>query len=126
MGSGITLWVRRGHAESDDAILFLRTHKYAADAVHDLAVRRPSPEELDRLAKGAGGDYWPFVDGKSTTAVQRFPGGAQAAPADAVRVALLQDAALLKAPLLLTPRGALAGFRESKWRDFLDIGRGRN
>lgn len=126
MGSAITLWVRRGHAESDDAVLFLRTHKYAADAVHDLAKRPPNSDELDRLAKGAGGDYWPFVEGKGSAALQRFPGGAQGTPAAVVRTALLEDATLLKAPLLLTPRGSLAGFRESKWRAFLDIGRGRN
>lgn len=126
MGSGITLWVRRGHAESDDAGLFLRTHKYAADAVHDIGTRPPTGDDLDRLAKGAGGDYWPFVDGKGSAALQRFPGGAQGAPAAAVRTALLADATLFKAPLLLTPKGALAGFRESKWRAFLDIGRGRN
>lgn len=126
MGSGITLWVRRGHRESDDALLFLRSHKYAADAVHDLAVQPPTPTDLDRLAKGAGGDYGPFVDGKAASALRRFPAGTQAVPADQVRAALLEDATLLKTPLLLTPRGALAGFRESKWRAFLDIGRGRN
>lgn len=126
MGSGITLWVRRGHAESDDAILFLRSHKYAADAVHDLASRPPTGDELDRLAKGSGGDYWPFVDPKGPSALQRFPGGAQGASPGAVRAALLEDTSLFKAPLLLTPKGALAGFRESKWRAFLDIGKGRS
>ncbi len=30
------------------------------------------------------------------------------------------------APLFLTPRGALAGFKERAWRDFLDIGKGRS
>jgi hypothetical protein len=29
-------------------------------------------------------------------------------------------------PLFLTPRGALAGFRERQWREFLDIGKGRS
>ena len=30
------------------------------------------------------------------------------------------------APLFLTPRGALAGFKERAWREFLDIGKGRS
>ncbi|MEK6985675.1 MAG: hypothetical protein AABX89_04765 [Candidatus Thermoplasmatota archaeon] len=30
------------------------------------------------------------------------------------------------APLFLTPRGALSGFREQKWCAFLDIGKGRS
>ena len=28
-------------------------------------------------------------------------------------------------PILLTPKGAVMGFRERTWRDFLDIGKGR-
>jgi arsenate reductase-like glutaredoxin family protein len=30
-----------------------------------------------------------------------------------------------RVPILLTPKGALVGFRERRWRDFLDIGKGR-
>jgi len=50
-------------------------------------------------------------------------------PTEAERAALAKggvDPAAVRPPVLLTPRGALAGFRERKWREFLDIGKGRN
>jgi len=36
------------------------------------------------------------------------------------------DPAALRPPVLLTPRGAVMGFRERRWREFLDIGKGRD
>ena len=99
MGAGITLWVRRGDRDCDDALAFLRSNRYAADAVRDLDTAPPSPQETEQLVAGLGGDPAALLDPKS-------PGR-------------------LRAPLLLTRRGALAGFRESKWRAFLDIGKGR-
>jgi arsenate reductase-like glutaredoxin family protein len=41
--------------------------------------------------------------------------------------AVAQDAqGRWRAPILLTPKGAIVGFRERRWREFLDIGKGRN
>ena len=99
MGAGVTLWVRKGHKDSDDALAFLRSHKYAADAVRDLDAAPPTPEEVAALVQGLGGDAAALRD--------------------------LKEPARMRAPLLLTRRGALAGFRESRWRAFLDIGKGR-
>jgi arsenate reductase-like glutaredoxin family protein len=90
MAAGITLWVRAGDAASGDALRFLKSNGYAADAVRDLD--REPPTEAERAALAKGG----------------------------------LDPAALKAPVLLTPRGAVMGFRERRWRDFLDIGKGRS
>lgn len=126
MGSGITLWVRRGQRESDDAQAFLKSHRYAADAVRDLETAGPTGMELDRLVNGLGGDPTLLLDPKTPGFVSAFPAGSVGADPGQVRAALAADAGLYRAPLLLTPKGALAGFRESKWRAFLDIGRGRS
>lgn len=126
MGSGITLWVRRGQGESGDAQAFLKSQRYAADAVRDLASAPPTAAELDRLVNGLGGDPALLLDAKSPSFVAAFPAGIVGVDPAQVRAALAADAGLYRAPLLLTPKGALAGFRESKWRAFLDIGRGRN
>ena len=100
MGAGVTLWVRKGHKDSDDALAFLKANKYAADAVRDLDAQPPTPAERQALVTGLGGDAAALMDPKE-------PGQ-------------------VRAPLLLTRRGALAGFRESRWRAFLDIGKGRS
>lgn len=94
----IVLWVRKGHRESEDALAFLKANRYGADAVRDLASSPPTEEERRRLVAGLGGDAAALLDPRTGEP---------------------------KAPLLLTPRGALAGFRESRWRSFLDIGKGR-
>jgi hypothetical protein len=99
MASGVLLWVRRGDGESDDALQFLRRHGYAADQTFDIDAAPPREDARTRLVAGLGGD-----------------------------ASLLQDPkqpSRLRAPLLLTPRGALAGFRERRWQAFLDIGRSR-
>lgn len=95
----VVLWVRKGDRASEDAQAFLKANGYGADEVRDVDAAPPTAEERRRLAVGLGGDEAPLTD-------PRRPDG-------------------LRAPLLLTPRGALAGFRESRWRAFLDIGRGR-
>lgn len=125
MAAGITLWVRRGHKDSDEAQAFLRGHRYGADAVRDLAAQPPTPAELDALVKALG-EAWPLVDPRHPSCLQWLPRGPEAAAADEVRSLLLAHPELFKAPLLLTPKGALAGFRESRWRGFLDVGKGRS
>lgn len=99
LGAGVTLWVRAGDKDSEDALAFLKSHRYAADAVRDLDRSPPIDAEREALVTGLGGNAALLDD-------PRQPGR-------------------LRSPLLLTRRGALAGFRESKWRAFLDIGKGR-
>lgn len=125
MGAGITLWVRTGSKETDDARSFLKSHRYAADVVKDLTTSPPRAAELDALAKGLGGDLWPLVDLRNPRYGELLPRGAEGLDPAELKSLLEAHPALLKDPLLLTPKGALAGFRESKWRAFLDIGKGR-
>ena len=123
MASGITFWGRVGAPETNDALAFLRSHRYAADQVRDLLREGPKGDELDRLSNGLGG-LWPLVDPACPDLPRLVPKGA-ATPPEALRDLLATTPGLLRNPLLLTPKGALAGFRERRWREFLDIGKGR-
>lgn len=123
MGSGITFWGRVGHDATEDALRFLRSHGYAADKVRDLMRDGPKGAELQRLASGAGGP-WGLVDPACPDVPRLLPKG-EATPPEVVLDLLATTPGLLRNPLLLTPKGALAGFRERKWREFLDIGKGR-
>jgi arsenate reductase-like glutaredoxin family protein len=124
MGAGIVLWGRVGAPDTGDALRFLRAHGYAADKVLDLLRDGPKGDDLDRLAKGLGG-LWPLVDPKCPDLPRLLPLG-EATPPEALRDILCTTPGLLRSPLLLTPRGAVAGFREQRWRSFLDIGKGRS
>ena len=123
MASGITFWGRLGHPDTDDALRFLKQNRYAADKAFDLMRQPPTREDLDRLAKGLGG-LWPLVDPKCADLPRLLP-KREATPSDALRDILATTPGLLRSPILLTPKGAVAGFREQKWRAFLDIGKGR-
>lgn len=126
MGAGITLWVRAASKDSDDARSFLKANRYAADAVKDLVTAPPKGTELDALAKGLGGDLWPLVDLRNPRYGELLPRGTEGLDLAELKTVLETHPTLLKDPVLLTPKGALAGFRESKWRAFLDIGKGRS
>lgn len=124
MAAGITLWGRVGHEDTEEALGFLRRNGYAADKVRDLMRDGPKGEELDRLAKALGGGLWPLVDPKCPDLPRLLPHG-EATPPEVVRDMLATTPGLLRNPILLTPKGAVAGFREQRWKAFLDIGRGR-
>ena len=124
MGSGVTFWGRVGHPDTEDALRFLRQNRYDADKVLDLMRQGPKQDDLDRLAKGLGG-LWPLVDPKCPDLPRLLPKG-EATPPDALRDILATTPGLLRNPILLTPKGAVSGFREQKWRAFLDIGKGRS
>jgi arsenate reductase-like glutaredoxin family protein len=113
----VTLWGRTGDRETLDAQAFLRQQRYGADRVLDLDRTPPTPAELELLRKGLG-DLRAAID-------PRHP-DASAAPGEELAAWLAADPRRLRSPLLLTPKGALAGFREQKWRAFLDIGKGRS
>lgn len=125
MGAGIILWVRVGSKDSDDARAFLKANRYAADVVKDMAAAPPRGTELDALRMGLGGDLWPLVDVRNPRYGDLLPRGAEGLDLAGLESILEAHPTLLKDPVLLTPKGALAGFRESRWRAFLDIGRGR-
>jgi arsenate reductase-like glutaredoxin family protein len=123
MASGVTFWGRVGDPDTDDALRFLKQNRYAADQVLDLMRQGPKGDDLDRLAKGLGG-LWPLVDPKCPDLPRLLPMG-EATPQEVLRDILATTPGLLRNPILLTPKGAVAGFREQRWRAFLDIGRGR-
>ncbi|HET6399239.1 MAG TPA: hypothetical protein VFH47_06765 [Candidatus Thermoplasmatota archaeon] len=118
MSAGITLWLRQGEADSADAQAFLRQNRYGADAVRDILADPPRGAEIDRLRKGLGGSLRPAAD------TRKAPELAHHAE-EALENALKADSDLWRTPILLTPKGAVAGFRERRWREFLDIGKGR-
>jgi arsenate reductase-like glutaredoxin family protein len=124
MASGVVFWGRVGHPDTEDALRFLRQNKYDADKVLDLMRQGPKGDDLDRLAKGLGG-LWPLVDPKCPDLPRLLPQG-EATPPEVLRDLLSTTPGLLRNPILLTPKGAVAGFREQKWRAFLDIGKGRS
>lgn len=125
MGAGITFWGRKGDAATLDAQRFLAAHRYGADAIRDLDADPPRGDEWTRLSKGLGGDLWALVDHRHPRYGELLPRGAEDTDQDALRALLVANPFLVKAPVLLTPKGALAGFRERKWIEFLDIGKGR-
>ncbi|MEA3144119.1 MAG: ArsC family [Thermoplasmata archaeon] len=113
----VTFWGRRGDPETLDALAFLRQQRYGADRVLDLDRTPPTAAEMELLRKGLG-DLRAAVDPKHPDAA--------APPDEALPAWLAADPRRIRSPLLLTPKGALAGFREQKWRAFLDIGKGRS
>ena len=123
MASGVVFWGRVGHPDTEEALRFLKQHRYAADKVLDLMRDGPKAGDLDQLAKGLGG-LWPLVDPKCPDLPRLLPAG-EATPPEVLRDLLCTTPGLLRNPILLTPRGAVAGFREQRWRAFLDIGKGR-
>lgn len=94
--ANVVLWIRAGQSESQDAKAFLKQHGYAADAVRDATAQPPDETERQQLVAAAGAGPAPF-----------------------------DLAGHLRTPTLVTPKGILVGFRERRWREFLDIGKGR-
>lgn len=124
MASGVVFWGRVGDPDTQDALRFLKQNGYAADKALDLMRQGPRQDDLQRLAKGLGG-LWPLVDPKCPDLPRLLPAG-EATPPEALLDILATTPGLLRSPILLTPKGAVAGFREQKWRAFLDIGKGRS
>jgi len=120
------LWIRAGDTESADAQRFLKANKYGADQVRDVEGQPPRGTEWDALRRGLGGELWPIVDPRSARYGELLPRGAEDMGESELEALLDHNPDLLRTPVLLTPKGALAGFRERKWRDFLDIGKGRS
>lgn len=106
MGAGITLWGRNGDEESGQAVRFLRTHGFAADRLLDLDRQPPTKEEVRRIRTGLGGTLAPLAK----TGVD---------PPDADW--FHEDPARFRCPVLLTPKGALVGFRERAWARFFEV-----
>lgn len=119
----ITFWGRKGDKGTVDAQLFLTANRYGADEWRDLDRDPPRGLEWSGLAKGLGGGLWPLVDERHPRRAE-FQGN-KGMQVPALQALLEADPWILKAPILLTPKGALAGFRERQWREFLDIGKGR-
>lgn len=122
MTVNVLLWVRAGDRESDEAQRFLRQHGFRADEVRDLVAHPPRGPEWQRLQGGLGGELWPLVDARHPRYGELLPRGAEDLDGDGLRALLEANPSLVRAPLLLTPKGALAGFRERAWSRFLGVG----
>ncbi len=122
----VTLWIRANDIESADAQRFLKANKYGADQVRDVASLPPAGAEWAALGKGLGGDLWPLVDVRHPRYGECLPRGVEDMDDAGLQAVLERHPEIIRTPVLLTPKGAVAGFRERKWRDFLDIGKGRN
>ncbi len=120
MASHITMWGRNRHQESLDALKFLKAHGYGVDRMLDIARQPPSPAELEVLRKHLGG-LAKLVDPRHPDAAT-LVGDPAAAGDDRLKDILVAHPELIRAPVLATPKGALAGFREQQWRRFLGMG----
>lgn len=120
----VTLWIRAGHDESQEAQRFLRANGYRADAVRDIDTRPPTPADLATLGKALG-SLVNACESKHPRWRELASGGAEELPQDQLADVLTRHHELLRVPILVTPRGAIAGFRERRWREFLDIGKTR-
>lgn len=105
----VILWGRVGDPASAEAQLFLRRHGYRPDKVRDIDHAPPTGAELEQVRLGLG-SLRPICQA--------------GAPDDeaALTAWLGEDTRRLRAPLLLTPKGAIVGFRERAWTAFLGLG----
>jgi hypothetical protein len=109
--AGVTMWIRGGDTLCAEAAAFLKREGYAANRVVDVAVTPMSADDVLVLDKVLGARLW-------------RPD--QAPPAGTSAFAWLQaDGGRLRLPIVLTPKGAVSGFRERAWMDFFDIGKSR-
>ncbi len=113
----ITFWGRKGDRETTDALAFLQQNGYAPDVRRDIAQQPPRSAEIESIRTGLMGGLADAIDARRL--------GGLEPPAGDIGSLLEQHPDLWRTPILLTPRGALVGFREQKWRAFLDIGKGR-
>ncbi len=120
MGSHITMWGRNRHQESLDALKFLKANGYGVDRLLDLARQPPDAQDLEALRKHLG-SLEKLVDLRHPRLVE-LVGDPAAAGDDLLKQTLLTHPELIRAPVLDTPKGALAGFREQQWRRFLGLG----
>jgi arsenate reductase-like glutaredoxin family protein len=109
MGAYITLWGRNGDTDSLEAISLLKQHGFGADKLLDIDRRPPTGNEWKQLSTGFGGTLKPLL--KSPIELD----------GDELAIFLEANPSAMKSPILLTPKGALAGLRERKWLKFLEV-----
>lgn len=110
----VTFWGRVGDPDTLAAQQFLRQNGVRPDRALDIDRTPPSGAQWAELALGLG-SLAPLVDPRHTDA--------PCAPARELEAWLATAPARMRAPILLTPKGALAGFRERQWSAFLGVGR---
>lgn len=107
----VTFWGRVGDPASAEAHRFLRQNGYRPDHVRDMARTPPTPDEMRAVLRG-------MADPRGALA----PDAGDAPPEADLAAWLLADPRRLRAPMLLTPRGAVCGFGERAWSQFLGLG----
>lgn len=121
MGSGITLWGRNGHPASLESIAFLKQYGFAADRLLDLDRQPPQGEEWRQIRRHLGGSVHALVDTHHPHFTQVLPQSLGGIGEEELEKVLEEHPLVLKAPVLLTKKGVLVGFRERQWAHFLDI-----
>ncbi|MGB1698260.1 MAG: arsenate reductase family protein [Thermoplasmatota archaeon] len=109
MGAYITLWGRNGDSDSLEAISLLKQHGFAADRLFDMDRRPPTGDDWIKLSSGFGGTLQPLLKSPMDLDGEELAAFLEANPS------------AMKTPVLLTPKGALAGLRERKWLKFLEV-----
>ena len=106
----VVVWARAGHRESEQALAFMAQHGFGTDALMDIDDTPPQGPQWDRLRAALGGSLVPLA---------KQP---EYAPDEARMPAwFVEDTTRLRAPVLWTRRGAVAGFREAAWSDCLGL-----
>lgn len=121
MTGHITLWGRNGHPASLEAIAFLKEHGFGADRLLDLDRQPPQGEEWQELRRALGGSITTLVDTHHPRFTAVLPQSLGGLGEEALEKVLEAHPLVLKAPILLTPKGALVGFRERHWAKFLGL-----
>ena len=109
MGAHITLWGRNGDKESLEAMSLLKQHGFAADRLFDMDRRPPTGKEWTQLSQGFGGTLQPLLKSPMDLDGEELAAFLEANPS------------AMQTPVLLTPKGALAGLRERRWLTFLEV-----
>lgn len=120
MTGRVTLWVRDDE-ESRTARSFLSQNGYRPDETRTLEPSRWSDAQWETFRKALPEGLWSLVDLRHPRYGELLPRGAEDQTDETLRSLLAANPGLVKTPILLTPKGAVCGFREQRWRSFLDI-----
>lgn len=114
-----TLWGRNKHPDSLDALAFLKDIGRPPQRVLDVERQPPDPREWAHISAGLG-SLAEAVD-------QRHPDFRRVfydfdrLDEKGIAMRLHEHRAFILCPILLTPEGAVAGFRPRAWKQFFRI-----
>jgi len=119
----VTLWGRNRDPDSLDAVVFLKEHGVRPDRMLDIDRQPPEPREWAQISLGLD-SLVDAIDRRHPEFPRLFH-DLDRLEEKTIAMRLHEHRDLIRAPILLTPRGAVAGFGERKWRGFLEVRKGR-